>query len=156
MECASAWDTVTRSLFIFRYYSVLSTSSPAPARYPWACCPTELLATIADHAGQRLCISLAIHSQLVEVESHGEQHLEEAQLLVGGLVHQGRAGGVALGHLADVQQVKRTPFSWGLVVACCIQAPLPALQSPGQGGAPELKTHPVAIWEQMRDVRDVG
>lgn len=103
-----------------------------------------------------MCISLAIHSQLVEVESHGDQHLEEGELLVGGLVHQGWAGGVALGHLAGVQQVERTPFSRSLVVARCIQAPLPALESPGQGSASELKTHPVAVLEQMEDVRDVG
>lgn len=47
----------------------------------------KLLTTIADHAGQRICVSLAIYSQLVEVESHGDQHLEEVELLVGGLVH---------------------------------------------------------------------
>lgn len=104
----------------------------------------KLLATIAGHAGQGISISLAIYSQLLEVESHGEQHLDEGQLLLGGLVHQGWAGGVALGDLADVQQVERTAFSRGLVVACCIQVPLPALQSPGKGGASELKTHPVA------------
>lgn len=88
----------------------------------------------------------------MEVESHGDQHLEEGKLLVGGLVHKGWAGGVALGHLACVQQVERTPFSRGLVVASCIQAPLPALQSPGQGGASELKAHPIATCEQMSDV----
>lgn len=136
---------VTGFLFLFCNYLVLSKFSPALACYPKACYTIKLLATIADHAGQRICVSLAIHSQLVEVESHGDQHLEEGELLLGGLVHQGRAGGVALGHLADVQQVERTPFSRGLVVARCIQAPLPAVQGPGQRGASELETHPVAI-----------
>lgn len=88
---------------------------------------------------------MLIQSQPLEVESHGDQHLEQGEFLLGGLVHQGWAGGVALRHLAGVQQVKRTPSGGGPVVARRIQTPVPALQGPWQGGASHLETHPVAM-----------
>lgn len=85
------------------------------------------LATIADHASQRICISLGIQAQLLEVKAHGCQHLEQGELLLGGLIHQGWAGGVALGPLAGVHKVKRTSFGRGSVVAGCLQTPVPAV-----------------------------
>lgn len=91
-----------------------------------------------------MCISLGIQSQLLEVKSHGYQHLEQGEFLLGGLVHQGWAGGVALGPLACVHQVKRTSFSRGPVVAGSLQTPFPAVQSPWQRGASHLDSHPVA------------
>lgn len=113
------------------------------------------LATIADHAGQRVCISLGIQAQLLQVKTHGNQHLEQSGLLLGGLVHQGWAGGVALRPLAGVHQVERAAFGRASVVACCLQTPVPAVQGTGQRGAFDLKTHPFTaghkLWKKLTE-----
>lgn len=60
-------------------------------------------------------------------------------------MHQGRAGGVALWPLAGVHQVEGAALRSGPVVAVgVLEAPVPALQGPRQGGAFYLKIHPVA------------
>lgn len=80
----------------------------------------------------------------MEVKSQSYQHLEQGEFPLAGLVNQGWAGGVALGPLAGVHQVKRTSFGMGPVVAGCLQIPVPAVQGPGQRRASNLETHPVA------------
>lgn len=143
MECWAAQDEVTRFLYYFYGYIKISTHFFLKPLLGYLWYPHLHLATVADHAGKRICISLGIQAQLLEVKTHGYQHLEQGELLLGGLVHQGRAGGVALGPLAGVHQVKRATFGRGPVVAGCLQIPVPALQGSWQRGAFNLETHPV-------------
>lgn len=40
--------------------------------------------------------------------------------------------------------MKGTPFGGGAIVPSCLQAPVPAVQGPREGDAPNLETKPVA------------
>lgn len=86
------------------------------------------------------------------MKSHGHQNLEQRELLLGDPIHQGWAGGVALGPLAGVHQVKRTSFGRGLVVTGRLQTPVPAVQGLWQRRASNLEAQPVA--GTMREVGD--
>lgn len=61
MECWAAQDVVTRFLYYFYGYIKISTHffKPLPG-YLWY--PLLHLATIADHAGKRICISMRIQA----------------------------------------------------------------------------------------------
>lgn len=108
------------------------------------------LATIPDHADKRICISLGIQAQPLEVQTHGYQHLEQGKLLLGGLIHQSWAGGVTLWPLTGIHEVKRTSFSRGPVVTYCFQTPVPALKGTWQRRASNLKTCPVTLGTTRR------
>lgn len=99
-----------------------------------------------------MLICLGIQSKLLQVKSHGPQNLEQGELLLGDPIHQGWAGGVALGPLAGIHQVKRASFGRGLVVTGCLQTPVPAVQGACQRRASNLETQPVA----RRTAREVG
>ena len=58
-------------------------------------------------------------------------------------MHQGRAGGVALGSLAGVYQVVGAAPGGGPVAVGVLEAPVPALQSAGQRCAFHLEVNPV-------------
>lgn len=64
------------------------------------------LATTADHAGRN--ISAYIQAELLQVQAHTGQHLEQSHFLLRGLVNQCWTGWVALWPLAVIDEMKGT------------------------------------------------
>ncbi len=80
------------------------------------------------------------------------EELDHAHFLSCQLVADGRAGGVAVGPRAAVDQMQRAaPHGRGLVLlvivgavdVVVVEASVPAVEGPGQGGAFHLNVHPV-------------
>lgn len=107
-----------------------------------------------------MCVCLWIQSHFLEVKSHGYQHLQQRDFLLGPPINQGWTGRVALWPLAGVHQVKRASSGRGPIVAGCLQAPVPAVQGPGQRDASNLETEPVAGRRgktgEMRGLKEMG
>lgn len=91
--------------------------------------PSAHLLTAAAHDAGSVAVAPRVQAQLVQVQAHAGQHLEQGELLLGGLVHQSGAGGVALGPVAVVHQVEGATLSWGLF-AGLLQTLVPALERP--------------------------
>lgn len=72
------------------------------------------------------------------------EELDDIHLLSCELVSDGRAGGVAVWPWAAVNQMQRAALWWSFVVPVVVEAPVPAVQRPGQGGAFNLYVDPVA------------
>lgn len=107
--------------------------------------PIVFLAASATNTGQKMCVFLWIQSHFLEVESHGNQHLQQGEFLLGAPVNQGRTSRVALWPLAGVHEVKRATSGRGPIVTGRLQAPVPAIKGPGQRDASNLETEPVAM-----------
>ena len=110
------------------------------------------LATVAVGAGLRGgLVPARLKAQPLDVQTHGHQHLHQGHLLLGGPVHQGGAGGVALGPHAGVHQVVGTAPGGGSVAVGVLEAPVPALQRAGQRRAFHLEVNPVTgieVWKE--------
>lgn len=90
--------------------------------------PACLLTAAAHDAGGRP-VAPGVQAQLVQVQAHAGEHLEQGELLLGGLVHKSRAGGVALGPVAVIHQVEGATFGWSLgVFVGLLQIFVPALE----------------------------
>lgn len=81
------------------------------------------LATTADHAGWTY-----IQAELLQVQAHTGQHLEQSHLLLSGLVDQGWTGWIALWPLAAIDEMKGTALQSGFaVLISLLKTSVPAL-----------------------------
>lgn len=120
-------------------------------------CGLSISAAAAEHLQQRPGVHPLLPGRHLHVQAHVPEDLGCAHLLACGLVVDGRARGVALGPRAAVHQVEgaapggRGPGSPAAVapvaavdVVALLQAPVPAVEGPGQGGALHSEVYPVA------------
>lgn len=79
------------------------------------------------------------------------EELNDVHLLSCELVSDGGTGGVAVWPRAAVNQVHRAAFGWSLVVpVVVVEAAVPAVERPGQGGTFDLHVHPVTTIQHKR------
>lgn len=78
------------------------------------------------------------------------EELDDVHLLPRELVPDGGAGGVAVWPRAAVNQMDGAAFGGGLVVPIVVEAAVPAVQCPRQGGAFHLHVDPVTKTHHKR------
>lgn len=107
--------------------------------------PGEALAPAAQHPQQFTGLQALLLGHRLHVEAHVHEELGHVHLLPRELVPDGGAGGVAVGPGAAVHQVDGAALQGGLAgLVAVVEAPVPAVQCPGQRGPLDLDVRPVA------------
>lgn len=107
------------------------------------------LATIADHAGWN--IPAYIQAELLQVQAHTGQHLEQSHLLLCGLVNQGWTSWIALWPLTVIDEMKGTALQSSFAVLIgLLKTFVPALQSTGKWRPLDLEIHPITERQKNR------